>query len=292
MSGGAVGAAFASVAGAAPATAFPLQAAPTAGLPGEPADVLPPGRFPAEAACLGAIRRVPRGRGVTFGVGLHDAVSRRRFVYDPYGAWEMASTVKVDLLLGVLRRAQVNDRPLSSRERALARTMIISSDNRAASRLWAANGGAEGMLRLWRRIGLDDMRPGANGSWGLTRTSIRSRLRMLEILVDGHPAIDAVRANEVVWLMRDVAAGQRWGVGGAARWGEMSEIKNGWLPRSTDRRRWIINSTGRVHARVRSAPKGRVDLRMVVFSRGHTSMRAGVDFSEAVLRAARRSLGV
>lgn len=42
----------------------------------------------------------------------------------------------------------------------------------------------------------------------------------------------------------------------------------------------------------RSAPKGRVDLRMAVFSRGHASMRAGIDFSEAVLRATRRSLDV
>lgn len=280
LSGGALGAALAGAAGAGTASGL----SPTA--------AAPPGRFPAEAACLSAIRQLPMGRGVTYGVGVHDSVSGRRFVYDPYGAWEMASTVKVDLLLGVLRRAQAADRPLSARERALARTMIISSDNRAASRLWAANGGAAGMLRLWQRIGLDDMRPGANNSWGLTRTSVRSRLRMLDILVDGHPAIDSVRANEVVWLMRDVGSGQRWGVGGAAHWGEMSEIKNGWLPRSSEGRRWIVNTTGRVHARVDSAPQGRIDVRMVVLSRGHASLSAGVTFAERVLRTARRLLGV
>ncbi len=257
-----------------------------------PASAVPRGKFATEAACRAAIRRLRRGAGVTYGVGVHDAVTGRRFIYDPVGSWEMASTVKVDLLLGVLRRARVADRPLTARELTLARAMIISSDNRAASRLWAANGGADGMLRLWRRFGLTGMRPGRGGSWGLSRTAIRDRLRLLEILVDGHAAIDAERANGVIVLMRDVRSGQRWGVGGVARAGEMVEVKNGWLPRSTDGRRWIINTAGRIHRRKASAPGGRIDIRLVVLSRGHASMPAGVDFVERVLATARRSLGV
>lgn len=291
LSGGALGAALMPVAGASSAAALPLGVSAAAagiesGLPSGP------GRFRAEAACRAAIRRVPRGPHVSFGVGVHDAVSGRRFIHDPSGAWEMASTVKIDLLLATLRRAQLADRSLTDHERALARSMIVSSSNQAASRVWAANGGAEGMMRLWRRIGLDDMRPGTRGRWGLTRTSVRSRLRMLGILVDGHPAIDVKRANEILGLMRQTAADQRWGVGGARRRGELAEIKNGWLPRSTHDRRWIINTTGRVHARKPSAPGGRVDLRMVVLSRGHASMHTGVVHTEQVLQTARRTLGV
>lgn len=303
IAGSAAGLATATMAGttvaeAAPATGLILpetDLVTTSGLviPGAVGSAsLAPKRFRQDAACRAAIGRVRRGRGVTFGVGIHDSMSGRVFIHDPYAAWEMASTVKVDLLLGVLRRAQAADRPLTARERRLARSMIISSDNPAASRLWAANGGAAGMRRLWRRIGLDDMRPGARGRWGLTRTSVRNRLRLLGILVDGHPAIDAVRANEVIWLMRDVRSGQRWGVQGAARAGEMCELKNGWLPRSADRRRWIVNTMGRVHGRFPRAPGGRVDLRMVVFSRGHASLSAGAVFTEEVLKVARRTLRV
>ncbi|MBK7721924.1 MAG: hypothetical protein IPI32_06785 [Austwickia sp.] len=251
-----------------------------------------PRRFAADAACRAALRRVSRAPGVTFGVGVHDAVSARRFLLDPTGSWEMASTVKVDLLLGLLRRAQVDRRGLTEAERSLATAMIVRSDNGAASRLWADNGGGAGMARLWRRLDVDGMRPGADGRWGLTRCSIDSRLQILQILVDGHPALNAARANEVVWLMKDVRADQRWGVGTVARSGEMTELKNGWLPRSSDGRRWIVNTTGRVHGRDRTAVKGRRDLRMAVFSRGHSSMSSGVEFVEEVLRTTRRSLAI
>jgi beta-lactamase class A len=62
--------------------------------------------FAGAGALTAALGSVPRDAKVVFGIGVADARTGRRYVYDPSGPFEMASTVKVDLLTGVLVRAQ------------------------------------------------------------------------------------------------------------------------------------------------------------------------------------------
>lgn len=258
-------------AGSGEATVGPAQAAP--------------GTFAGAEALTAALGAVPRDPKVVFGIGVVDGRTGRRFVHDPNGPHEMASTVKVDLLTGVVLRAQRAGRALTSGERARATSMIQASDNAAADALWAANGGAGGMGGIWNALGLTSMHPGPRGRWGLSSTSVEDRMRLLDLLVGGCAEIPAERTTYVLGLMSQVTPSQRWGVGGVARPGEAVAVKNGWLPRNTEGGRWIVSTTGRL-----TGPE--TDLRLAGLSHGHRTQRDGITFLEAALAAARQHLGV
>ncbi|MGV1008189.1 MAG: serine hydrolase [Dermatophilaceae bacterium] len=221
---------------------------------------------------------------ISYGVGIVDGLTGRRFVLDPSGGHQMASTIKVDLLAGLLVRAQREGRGLTSGERARAESMIRVSDNAAAQALWTANGGATGMAALWRSLGMTSTVPGSSGRWGLSTTTAEDRLRILEVLAGGSEQLSTERTGYELGLMSQVTASQRWGVGGVARAGETAHVKNGWLPRPSTTR-WIVSTTGRL-----VGPS--TDLRLAVLSHGHRGQAAGIAFVEGVLAAAREHLGV
>lgn len=224
------------------------------------------------------------GGKISYGVGVVDARTGRRFVLDPNGAHQMASTIKVDLLAGLLARAQRDGRGLTSGERSRAESMIRVSDNAAAQALWTANGGASGMAAFWRSQGMTSTVPGSSGRWGLSTTNADDRLRILEVLAAGSEMLSTERSGYELGLMSQVTASQRWGVGGVAREGETVYVKNGWLPRPSTTR-WIVSTTGRL-----TGPS--TDLRLAVLSHGHSSQGAGITFLERVLASVREHLAV
>ncbi len=255
------------------------QAPEAAPSPAPPASTV----FPGESALLDALGGLNRGAKVAFGVGVEDGRTGRRFIHDPGGAHETASTVKVDLLVGLLMRAERAGRELTSSERRRTESMIRVSDNAAADALWAANSRAAGMSAMWDSLGMASMHPGPSGRWGLTTTSVEDRLRLLGVLVAGGSGLPAERAGYALSLMNEVTASQRWGVGAVAGPDEVASMKNGWLPRP--RQGWIVSTTGRL-----SGPT--TDLRLAVLSHGHASQGAGIAFVEDALATARQQLGV
>ncbi|MEV0620703.1 serine hydrolase [Nonomuraea sp. NPDC050404] len=200
-----------------------------------------------------------------------------------------ASIVKVNIVVALLLRAQRQRRALTGWERRAAAQAIKVSDNDAASRLWAAIGGAPGLAAANRKLGLRATRPGPGGAWGSTTTSAADQVRLLNALVSAKSPLSAGHRRYVLGLMRDVAPEQAWGVSAAAGGGQAdAAVKNGWLPRERDGGRWTVNSIGRVRVR------GRTYL-IAVVSRRNPSMGAGVKavehvselVTEAVARIAR-----
>ncbi len=239
--------------------------------------------FPADDALRGTLSALPRGKNVAFGVGVLDARTGRQFVFEVGAPFEMASTVKVDILVATYLRAADAGRQLTANEKSQASTMIRNSDNTAATALFRAAGRAPGMAKVYSRMGMGATRSAA--SWGLTTTTPGDRLVVLDALARGVGALSAQDGAQILGLMRAVAADQRWGVGGAARAGETVAVKNGWLPRSTQAGRWIVSTSGLLTG-------ANTDLRLAVCSRGHATQAAGIAFIEQVLRTAREQLGV
>jgi len=239
--------------------------------------------FAASDALTSALSAVPRGKHIAFGVGLRDAATGRSFLYAVGAPFEMASTVKVDILVATYVRAMDAGRTLTANEKKLAASMIRNSDNTAATTLFRAAGRSPGMTAVYERMGKRETR--SNSSWGLTTTTPGDRLVVLDALARGGGALRAEDGAEILSLMRTVATNQRWGVGGAARPLETVAVKNGWLPRATQGGRWIVSTSGLLTG-------GSSDLRLAVCSRGHASQSAGITFVEQVLRLAREQLGV
>ena len=188
------------------------------------------------------------------------------------GEFDTASIVKVDILAALLLRTQGR---LTPAEQAEATTMIENSDNDAATELWEAIGGQQGLDAANKRLGLRDTEGGPGLLWGLTQTTAGDQLRLLRQVFSE----DSVLPSQAYLqgLMAHVETDQRWGVS-AAGYGSC-ELKNGWLQRSQTGL-WDVNSIGRV-------TRGSHSYLIAVLSKGSATEAQGITLVES---AARRSM--
>ncbi|MFC7307805.1 serine hydrolase [Streptomyces monticola] len=218
------------------------------------------------------------GQRLSVAVGPADGGGRDE-AYGDEATYAGASVVKAGILAALLLGAQDAGRELGGAERELAEPMIVRSDNDAASVLWARIGGARGFDAACARLGLRATAGGADGFWGLTRTTAGDQLALLRaVFGPGGTVLEARSRAYAQELMGRVVAGQDWGVSAA---GFPYALKNGWMPRSGTGL-WVVHSVGRVRT-----PGGR-ELLLAILSDGHPTLADGIAAVEA---AARRSAG-
>jgi D-alanyl-D-alanine dipeptidase len=138
--------------------------------------------------------------------------------------------VKALLLVAYLRR--IGDRPPRAAERALLGPMIASSDNGAASAVYARVG-AEAVRRLARRAGM--RRFSVSERWTRARFSAEDQARLFARIDSLPPPGSRAYARR---LLSSVVAPQRWGFSRfATAAGFRTFFKGGW--RSTGRGRLV-----------------------------------------------------
>ena len=217
-----------------------------------------------------------------FSVALLDRRTGRRYSYHGSRRQETASIVKAELLAALLLQAQDRGRGLTATERGRAEKMIKASDNKTATRVYDAIGGPSGLRAAGSRLGLTSTEPA--GSWGLTRTTASDQVRMLDALADPQGPLQPKSRELVQQLMGSVNADQNWGISGAAFEGERTTLKNGWVSRTDDEGRWIVNSIGRITG-------GKTDTAVAVLSEGHRDKQPGIEVVEQVTALTRSYLG-
>jgi len=217
-----------------------------------------------------ALDRYLKTRSGSVTVAVTDlAADRAAFAYNTRLRPVTASTVKVDIVIALLLRAQREHRALTATERALAERAIKYSDNAATTELWHRIGSGSGLAAVHKKLGLRHTRPGPGDYWGSTVTSATDRLRVLAALSPGRSPLGARNRKYLLSLMMNVTPTQAWGISAAAGRGDRVALKNGWLPREADGGRWTINSIGRVRG-------GGHDLLIAVLSSRNASMSDGV----------------
>ena len=216
-----------------------------------------------------------------FSVAVHDRKTGEKYVYRGTEKYETASVVKVQVLACLLLTAQDDDRDLSGTELSLAKRMIRASDNSATTALFGRLGRYSGITACNKRLGLTQTK--VSSSWGLTRTTVDDQVKLLNELVDGKGPLDADSRELAFELMNTVRTDQDWGVPAVAEKGEKFTVKNGWLSRSTEGGRWIINSVGRV-----TGPD--TDVSIAVLSHGNGTMSGGIAVVEKVAETTRKHL--
>ena len=216
-----------------------------------------------------------------FSVAVSDRKTGERYSYRGSERYETASVVKVQVLACLLLTAQDDDRELTSDELSLARRMIRASDNNATTALFGRLGRSAGITACNKRLGLTQTR--VNSAWGLTRTSVNDQVKLLNELVDDQGPLTEESRELAFELMSTVRTDQDWGVPAVARTGEEFTVKNGWLSRSTEGGRWIINSVGRV-----TGPD--TDVSIAVLSHGHATMDGGIGVVAKVAKLTRQHL--
>lgn len=216
-----------------------------------------------------------------FSVAVLDARTGERYAYRGAERYENASVVKVQVLACLLLTAQDEDRRLTSTELSRAKLMIKISDNDATTALFRQLGRVSGITACNKRLGLASItvRP----SWGLTLTTVNDQVKLLSELVDKKGPLDS-RSRKIAFdLMSTVQADQRWGVSAAAAGVEDFTIKNGWLQRSTENGRWIINSIGRITG-------DDIDVSLAVLSHGHATDGGGKEVVAKIAKLTRKHL--
>lgn len=246
------------------------------------------GRTAADACAAGRQRLTERLESALAGehvsVAVHERLTGTDYDYDPDDVFETASVAKVALLVTLLTQAQGEDRRLTVEEQNLARRAIEYSDNDAADGLWADVGGAVPVARVLHGLHLKHTEVLDALGWGLTRTTARDQVRLLSALTGDAGDLSEDRRTYALDLMSHVAPEQAWGVSAAARYpGDEVALKNGWLNRTTDGGRWIINSIGRVQT-------GGRDFLIAVMSNHHLSSAAGIPVVERAARTTARAL--
>ncbi|MEV4345841.1 serine hydrolase [Actinoplanes sp. NPDC049596] len=216
-----------------------------------------------------------------FSVAVLDRKTGQKYSFRGTEKYETASVVKVQVLACLLLTAQDNGRDLTSTELALAKRMIRLSDNDATTSLFSKLGRASAVGACNKRLGLTQTK--VSSSWGLTRTTVDDQVRLLSELVDTKGPLDADSRKLAYTLMSTVDTSQDWGVPAAARTGEKFTVKNGWLARSTEGYRWIINTVGRVTG-------GDTDVSIAVLSHDNATMSSGITVVEKVARMTRQYL--
>ncbi len=261
----------------------PPETDPAAPHPARPTPSVPTGTPTLGAAALtAALNRYLRAVGVDLSVAVRDRRTGLSYTYRPAARYATASIVKLDVLGTLLLQAQDDGRELTGTEDSLARSMIESSDNDAATTLWNDVGGADAITDANRRMGLTQTSPDPDGYWGDTLTTAADRVRLLGALTGRVGPLNGASTAYARILLANVESDQAWGVTAAARTGESTIVKNGWW--QNDDGGWIVNSVGAI-----DGPHTHVDI--AVLSVGSSDQATGIEVVEHVAELTRRYLG-
>jgi hypothetical protein len=195
---------------------------------------------PALAAQLAA-----RWPGQRFTASVYDERTGCQFDMRPDLRLTTASVLKVEVMAGILLRAQSQGRGLTDQERSLILPMITQSHDAPTNVLWSSLGGAAGMTALDNVFGMTQTTQ-VGPEWGVTVTSARDQVHLLRqvLLGDFGPLGPSYRA-EAFNYMTSVTPSQRWGITAGVPGGWTVANKNGFA--SSVCCVWRINSTGVVY---------------------------------------------
>jgi beta-lactamase class A len=199
------------------------------------------------AALQAALAAYLRTRVGTVGLLLHDHHTGREVAYNTFRN-ESLSTIKVLVLVALLRRSQERGLALTTTQRTLASRMIRYSDNAATDSLIAQIGRTT-ILRVARDVGMSStvVQTGSYGSywWGYSTTIPGDLVRVLRAVVVPTGYLTTTNRTYARDLMAGITATQRWGVcDPPLPTSVFTATKNGWGPRTGGYR---VNSVGYVN---------------------------------------------
>ncbi|MGW8971047.1 serine hydrolase [Streptomyces platensis] len=147
---------------------------------------------------------------------------------------------------------------LTEAEDALARKMIIDSDNAAATTLWKQLSDLKDpkkpdpvkIQEFLDKAGMGSTVLDKEGSWGLTQVTADDQARLLLLFTGTDDSVLGSKSRSyALELMNQVQSIQRWGATAGAPLDSVVHVKNGWLQRSQnpdvdsfDRGDWKVNS--------------------------------------------------
>ena len=219
----------------------------------------------------------------TEAVAAFNSVTGETFAYNGQVHFVTASTVKVAILGAVLLRAQEAKRPLTATERALAVPMIESSNNDAASLLYASIGRAPALTRFMSLVGMSNTIPGPGTAWGLTQTTALDEVMLMRAIAYPNNVLNNSSRSYALTLMSHPDKDHRWGVSAGVDPGQMFAQKTGSGPFTVYGGKWAVHCMGRIWG-------GGRDFVIAVLTAGSPVKGVGVATVENAVRIAKRGM--
>jgi beta-lactamase class A len=199
-----------------------------------------------------------RGRDSVASVALYDRKTGISCTYDENRQQDAASVIKPVILGALLFQSKG---PLTGEDDALARKMITTSDNTAATTLWnklsdLTNPATPNPIKIQEfldQAGMKNTILDKEGNWGLSQVTAADQLKLLQVFTHdggtGAPVLPQEARTYALNLMNQVESDQRWGAPAGAPKDAVVQVKDGWLQRSNnpdvdpyDRLDWKVNS--------------------------------------------------
>jgi len=223
-----------------------------------------------------AVQEYLVGRAGTVLAAVYDVQTGQSWQLGDGPAQDEASVVKVDILETLL--SESDGAGLSAQSQSLAQQMIEDSDNDAATALWDAAGGADGLGAYNAQAGLTMTTPSPCvvcvdfpwPGWGLTTTVPYDQITLLKRIIGPSSLLTSAERSYALSLLENVTPDQAWGISGGVPAGVTVALKNGWLPLNDDDTDWQINSEGWVSG------DGR-DYLISVLTTGNPDEQYGID---------------
>lgn len=161
------------------------------------------------------------------------------YVYNPDERFQLASVVKVPIMLSQLRAVYEEDRNAVLPGTDLLAPMITVSDNAAATALLAQVGGPTAVQAEMEARGLENTKI-SKEAWGLSTTTARDMALLMRSLYFGE-RLNAGLRGIAFRLLSGVVPEQRWGVPAGLRGARGVAFKGGWLPLDQG---WLVHQVG------------------------------------------------
>lgn len=188
-------------------------------------------------------------------LSFYDRPTGTKCTSDASKKYDAASTAKTIILGALLYQ---NGGTLTGTEDALARKMIIDSDNDSATTLWKqlsdlkdpAKPKPVRIQEFLDKAGMKETVLDQEGVWGLTQITADDQAKLLRIFSgDDDSVLGGKSRAYALDLMHQVESSQRWGATAGAPLDSVIHVKNGWMQRSQnpdvdpfDKGDWKVNS--------------------------------------------------
>lgn len=184
-----------------------------------------------------------------FGVSVHDRRTGMTFGHNADFTTQSASIAKVMIVLLALRKARAAGEELTFEQYGLASQAIVNSDNDSADALWEWVGGPRAYTALAADLGLSSTRADDRSDfWSWTNTTPTDQNTLIDLIVDGSPALNVDDRLYLLDLMGRTNPSQTWGIGNPRGSKVDVQMKNGWVHFKSVDNLWGVNSIGRVAA--------------------------------------------
>lgn len=237
----------------------------------------------AELADLGALTPqlniLAQQQQQALGIVVYVPEENRTYAFNPGVPITIASTIKVPILMALLKLAESQGRSLTPDEQGLAEAMIERSDNDAATVLYQEINYDTGLNAFFQAIGISGFQLN-NTAFGLSTATPEAMVQVLAALLNTSVLTDSDR-QYVLDLMGHVEADQQMGIGTTAPPNATYALKDGWIQDDTG---WVANSAGIVTS-------GGHAFIVAVFSNGHASLDNGWQIVNAACAEIANELG-